>query len=378
MQRRIRMTAAVAGLAVVAATGPALTASAATKKAASVSCTGLKIGFFGALTGDAANLGINIQNGVKLALDQWNKANAKCKVALVSYDSQGSPDKAPALAQQAVSDKGVIGIVGPAFSGESKAAGPIFSQAGLPTITPSATNPGLSGNGWKTFHRALASDAKQGPAIATLVKGLKPTKVGVIDDQSEYGKGLADIVRSSLGATVAASDSIDPKAADYSAAVTKMKDAKPDAIFYGGYYAEAGKLAKQLRDAGVTSTLVFGDGVLDKGYIEAGGPAAEGSLITCTCAPTDSNPTFLKNYQAMFKSDPATYGPEAYDATNALLAALKAGKRTRAQINAFLSTYNAQGVTKLMKWDTTGEVAGEAVYQYLIKGGKITGGSLIK
>lgn len=344
-----------------------------------VKCSGLALGFFGALTGDNANLGINIKNGAALAVDQFNKANPDCQITLKDFDSQGSPDKAPALADQAISDNSVVGIIGPAFSGESKAADPKFDAAGLPIITPSATNPALSTNGWKIFHRALASDAKQGPGIAQYISAtLKATKVGVLDDASEYGKGLADIVKTTLGSAVVASDEIDPKAADYSAAVTKMKNAGVDAIFYGGYYAEAGKLAKQLKDAGVTAQLVSGDGSLDKGFIEAGGPAAEGTILTCTCAPTDSDPTFLAAYKAKFNADPATYGPEAYDAANAFLAAIAAGKITRADINTFLSTYDAKGVTKQLKWDATGEVSGNAVYAYQVKSGKITALGLIQ
>ena len=129
----------------------------------------LKIGFFGALTGDAANLGINIKNGAELAVTQYNEKHADCKVTLTSFDSQGDPSIAPGLAQKAVTDKKLVGIVGPAFSGESKAADPIFDKAGLNIITASATNPALSENGWKTFHRILGNDATQGPAAAKYI-----------------------------------------------------------------------------------------------------------------------------------------------------------------------------------------------------------------
>src|SRR5580765_2273471 len=156
----------------------------------------LKIGFFGALTGAAANLGINIKNGAELAVNQYNEKNPNCKVTLVSFDSQGDPSIAPGLAQKAVTDKKLVGIVGPAFSGESKAADPIFDKAGLNIITASATATKLSENGWKTFHRILGNDATQGPAAAKYIKDiLKAQKVFVSDDTSEYGKGLADIVK---------------------------------------------------------------------------------------------------------------------------------------------------------------------------------------
>ncbi len=322
-----------------------------------VTCaTAPALGYFGPLTGDAANLGINIQRGVELALEQWNKANAGCKVTLKNYDSQGDPQKAPALADQAIADKEILGIVGPAFSGESKAVDPKFDQAGLPIISASATNPDLSKNGWKIFHRMLATDAKQGPDVANYIKDtMKAKSVFVIDDQSEYGKGLADAVRTTLGALATGTDSIDPKASDYSAAVTKVKTANPDVVFYGGYYNEAGKLVKQLRDGGVKSKFVSGDGAADLGFIKAGGPASKDAIISCPCN-INGNDAFLKAYKAKYNDDPRTYGAEAYDATNSFLAAFTAGKLDRASINTFLSTYTAEGASRTIKWSATGEI----------------------
>ncbi len=104
-----------------------------------------------------------------------------------------------------------------------------------------------------------------------------------------------------------------------------MKDAQPDAVFFGGYYAQAGPLSKQLRDAGVTATLVFGDGVLDPGYIEGAGSAAEGAIITCPCAPVDASSDFAKAYQAKFNIAPGTYTAEAYDSANFFLAGIASG-----------------------------------------------------
>ena len=182
-------------------------------------------------TGDAANLGAPMLQGAQLAVDQFNAANPDACVTLKTFDTQGDPAKAPAVAQAIIGDATILGLVGPGFSGESKAALPLFNEAGLATITGSATNAELQKSGFKVFHRILANDALQGPSIAYYVQGaLKPTSVGVIDDASDYGKGLADAVKKVLGAAVKASDSIDPKASDFSAVVSKMKDANPDVI----------------------------------------------------------------------------------------------------------------------------------------------------
>lgn len=341
----------------------------------------LKIGFFGALTGDAANLGINIKNGADLAVRQYNDKNPSCKVTLVSFDSQGDPSIAPGLAQQAVKDSKLVGIVGPAFSGESKAADPIFEKAGLNIISASATNPALSKNGWKTFHRILGNDATQGPAVAKYIKDiLKAQKVFVSDDTSEYGKGLADIVKSSLGSLVVGTDetAADGKQDDFSATVTKAKASGATAFFYGGYYSNASKLVKQLKDGGFAGTFLGADGVKDDGFIKGAGAAAEGSILTCPCLPPDKAPTFATAYKAAFNSDPATYSAEAYDAANVFLAAIKAGKTSNADMNAFIASYSAQGVTKMVKFDSMGEPSQVSVWAYKVTGGKIVPDQEIK
>src|SRR5690349_3981369 len=168
---------------------------------------GYQIAFFGALTGSAAGLGINIAQGAELAVDQYNaKTSANC-VTLAKFDSQGSPDVAPGLARQLVTNAKILGIVGPAFSGESEAANPIFNEAGVPLITPSATRTSLATKGWTVFHRAVANDDAQGPAAAGYIKNaLKATKVFVADDQSAYGAGLANIVKERLGGDVVGTD----------------------------------------------------------------------------------------------------------------------------------------------------------------------------
>ena len=339
----------------------------------------LQIGFFGALTGDAANLGINIKNGAELAVNQYNEKNADCKVTLVTFDSQGDPSIAPGLAQKAVTDKKLVGIVGPAFSGESKAADPIFEKAGLNLISASATNPALSENGWKTFHRILGNDATQGPAAAKYMKDiLKVEKAFVIDDSSEYGKGLADIVRKDLGAMVVGSDAIQQKQTDFSGTVTKVTASKAPAVFFGGYYAEAALLVKQLRAAGYTGTFVAADGVKDDGFIKAAGAAAEGAIVTCPCLPPDQAPEFATAFKKAYNSDPATYSAEAYDAANVFLAAIAAGKSASADMTAFIGSYDQKGVTKQVKFDAKGEPANVSVWAYKVTGGKIVPDQEIK
>lgn len=376
------LAAAATGVAACSSSSSSSSSSAAAGGSSGKCPAGITVGFFGALTGDSANLGINEYNGMKLAITQFDKANPNCQVKETHYDSEGSPDKAPALAQQAVNDKNTVALVGPAFSGESKAADPLFNEAGLPIITASATNPKLAQNGWKIFHRAVGNDNAQGPAAAGYITGdLGAKKVAVLDDGSEYGKGIADIVRSKVtaaGATVT-SDQVDPKASDFSSSVNKIKAAGADAVFFGGYYQAAGLIVKQLRDAGVQAKFVAPDGSEDPGFVTAAGQAAaEGAVLTAPAAPIEKvtgGADFSSAYKAAFSQDVGLYSVEAFDSANAILDAIKNGATTRSAINDYLGTKTDwKGLSKELKFDSNGELSGTVtIYAYQVQSGKIVG-----
>jgi branched-chain amino acid transport system substrate-binding protein len=337
------------------------------------------LGFMGAQTGPNAQLGINISNGVELALEQHNAKSGVSQVKLIKYDTQGDPTQATNQAKKAITDK-VVGVVGPAFSGESKTAVPILDEAGIPNVSPSATAVTLATNGWKTWHRVLANDDVQGPGAADfLSKTVGAKTVAVIDDQSEYGKGLADAVRKQLatdGAKVAVNDSINPDASSFSSTINKVKPANVDAVYFGGYYSAAGKLVKQLRDGGVQGTFMSGDGTLDAQFITGGGAAAEGALLTCTCSSAvgSTDPAvqkFATDYKAKFNVDPATYSAEGFDATNAFLQAIDAGKTSTSDINDFVTKIDFKGVSKQIKFTDTGELSGNLLFVTEVKDGKL-------
>jgi branched-chain amino acid transport system substrate-binding protein len=367
---RMALCAAMAVLALTTACG-GTTGSGGAGASGGGSCA-VQIGFFGALTGDYANLGQNIKNSVKLAVDEHNAAKPKCTVTLAEYDSQAEPSQAPALAKKAIDTKNLLGLVGPAFSGESKAAGPLLDEAGLPWIT-TATNPALADRGWGTFHRILGNDATQGPAAVSYLRGTAgASKVFVVDDASEYGKGLAGIVRAGLGKQVVGTDTIQAKQVDFGPTVTKIRSSGADAVYFGGYYAEAGLLLKQLRTGGSKAVFVSDDGAKDDGFVvAAGAKAAEGAVLTCPCLPAERAVAFAASYQKAFSVPPGTYSAECYDAAKALLAGIDAGNTTRGALNTFLGSYRAQGVSKAVGWDAKGEPTSGVVWAYRVKGGKI-------
>ena len=322
---------------------------------------GYELAYFGALTGPSANLGVNIEQGFELAIDQYNDKNGKDCVTVKKFDSQGDPAKAPGVARSLVADKKILGIVGPPFSGESQAADPIFDQAGIPTITPSATNVTLSTKGWKTFHRAVANDNAQGPAAANYIKDvMKATKVFVADDQSAYGTGLADGVKKVLGSAVVGTDQTEGagQQTDFSGTVQKIVGSGATAFFYGGYYQNAGLLRKQLSAVNWKGTLVAGDGTNDPGYAKsAGNAAAAGTILTCPCSPSSkAGGSFVTDYKTKWNVDAGTYSDVAFDAANIFLQGIDGNNTTTDKLNTFLSTVDYKGVANEYKFTATGEL----------------------
>lgn len=332
---------------------------------------GTTLAYVGAETGPNAQLGINIFNGVQMAIDAHNKANSGCQVGFKKFDTEGDPNKATGPVTQATNEKNIIGVVGLPFSGESQATGNIFEQAGLVHITPSATNPGLTKNGWKTFFRALGNDNVQGPAVAQLADKLGAKKVYVIQDDSDYGIGLSQTAQQALGSKVAGTDKVTTGQKDFSAVVSKVMNAKPDAVFYSGYYAEAAPLDQQLVSKGYKGAFIGPDGVKDDQFIKLAGSASSNAYFTCPCLPGDLIPDFEKTYKADFKIEPGTYSVEAYDAATVLLSGIDKGNTTRPKLLSYVTSYDGQGLSKKLKWDATGELAETPVFGYKVDNGKI-------
>ncbi len=358
------------------------TASTAPSSGGGVAQTGgtVTIGFQGPLSGpNSPQLGINGEDGVKLAIKQANDSKVlPYTLKLDSSDDQGTPDQGPTAARKLVDDK-VIAVIGPMYSGATKASEPIFSQAGILSVSPSATNPALTTLGFKTFVRIIAPDTIQGKAAADyIVKKLGAKKVFSLDDNSDYGTGLSKALDAQLqadGATVT-HDGINPTKI-YSSEATKIIGDNPDAVYYSGYYSEFGPLVKALKGAGYKGALLSGDGSNDDQFIkDAGGASiANGTYLTCACGDANSDPkaaAFVTAYKALNGAAPGTYSGEAYDATNALIQVLK-GLGDKPTTSAVVDAYKKVdyvGLTKTIKFTSAGEVEGDAVYVYKVENGK--------
>nr|WP_246600947.1 branched-chain amino acid ABC transporter substrate-binding protein [Skermania piniformis] len=345
------------------------TASAADPAGAgNATCAPASIAMAGALTGPDSALGINIVDGVKLALDKHNKANPNCQVTLKEFDTEGDPQKATQVIPQVVNDPSVIGLVGPAFSGETKATGGILSDAGLVAVSASATNATLTQNGWKTFFRGLANDDIQGPAVAKYLTGTAGyKKVCVIEDNTDYGTGLAKSIKDGLGSVAdsACAASVKKGDKDFSATVTKVTAAKPDAVFYSGYYSEAAPLAQQLKSGGFEGVFVSADGTNDPQFVTQAGDAAKDALLSCPCGPAPDK--FKSEYQALNGQEPGVYSVEGYDLTTILLKGISEGKATRADLLDYVKAYDGQGLARQYKWNEDGELTSALIWMYEVQ-----------
>jgi branched-chain amino acid transport system substrate-binding protein len=181
------------------------------------------------------------------------------------------------------------------------------------------------------------------------------------------------------GVDAGTTDAIDPKSQDYSAAVNRVKAADADLIFYGGYYNEAGRLKKQLTDAGVTAKFLSGDGSLDPGFVTSSGAAGgEGALLTCACrlATPDlegAGGEFATKYAEVIDKDPGTYSSEGYDAAKLLIEAIEDGNDTREKLLAYVEGLESyEGVSKTIEFEENGNIKAGDVFIYEVKSGKIT------
>jgi branched-chain amino acid transport system substrate-binding protein len=327
----------------------------------------VKIGFQGPLSGDYEQLGLNEFNAIKLAVDDANKNNTfGFKVELVQADDQGDPSKAPAAAATLIQDPAVVGMIGPAFSGSVNAAGAPLSAAGLAFITPSATNATLQDAGFTAFHRMVPSDNVEGTRGAAWLarKGLK--RVFVVDDLGDYGKGVADAVEAELkkdGVEVER-QGVDAKTTDYGVVANAVQSSGAEAVFYGGYDAQAALFAKALKSAGFTGLTLTGNGGKSTVFTSASGGAGDGWYFLCGCLDAATAPAaqaFTAEYRAAFNEPPSTFSPESYDATNALLTAIKAaadkGSLTRESVAAEVAALNYAGISTQIKFESNGDLA---------------------
>ena len=371
-KQRLISVAAVIALAAGSAVAVAPASNAAAKT--------VTIAYQGPLTGEEAQVGIDELNGVKYAVKLFNAKNkGKYVVKIVSIDDQGSGTEAAKVAPGAASNKKILGIVGPAYSGATIASLPFYKQTNLPLISPSATrvsitDPAQGLIGFPVFHRIPVTDRVQGPALYKLAtKGVSSPKVFVIDDQSPYGVGLVEYMKLG-GAVLAGQDSVPDKTTDWSATISKVKSANANVVIFTGYYAQAATLYRQLRDSGYTGVLAGGDGVLSPGILTlASASILEGVRLTGGTVPLAEISAKLEaDFKAKMGVSSGTYAAESIDAANIFLSCISKGVSTRDAMLKCVKAYKGKSITgSSLSFDKYGDTAGGVMNGFEIKGGAI-------
>ncbi|MGY5007752.1 branched-chain amino acid ABC transporter substrate-binding protein [Streptomyces sp. 900105755] len=354
------------------------------------------IGVDAPLTGQNSATGLGIQYGAQIAVDDANKNKTVPGVTfkIKALDDKATPPIGQQNATQLVSDKTVLGVVGPLNSGVAAQMQQVFATANLVEISPSNTGVDLTqGKDWqtkkvrpfKTYFRTATTDALQGAYAADYAyNGIHKKKAFVVDDKQAYGAGLSKIFREQFtkqGGKVIGTDHVNTGDRDFSTLVTKIKNSGADILYYGGQYDESEVLTKQLKDAGANIPLFGGDGMFTPTYIKTAGKAAEGDLVTSIGVPVDTLPAakdFVATYKAKkYPGDYGTYGSYSYDATMAIIKAVgtvvKDGKiptDARSQIVSAVQNTSFDGISGKISFDEYGDTTNKQLTVYQVKSGE--------
>ena len=345
----------------------------------------VKIGHVGPTSGGIAHLGKDNENGARMAIDELNAkgisiGGKKVKFELLAEDDGGDPKQGTAAAQKLVDSK-VAGVVGHLNSGTSIPASKIYSDAGIPQISPSATNPKFTRQGFKTTFRVVADDVHLGGTLGRYAaKELKGKSIAVIDDRTAYGQGVADEfekgVKGAGGKTVAREFTND-KATDFTAILTNLKAKKPDIVFFGGMDAVAGPMIRQMKQLGIKAKFMGGDGICSGELPKLSGGAMDDGQVVCAEAggvegeQKKGMEDFKARFKTKFNADVQIYAPYVYDALNVMVAAMeKAGSSDPAKYLPVLAkTAGYKGVTGNISFDEKGDVKNGALTMFTYKGG---------
>ncbi|WP_164962266.1 branched-chain amino acid ABC transporter substrate-binding protein [Rubrivivax sp. JA1026] len=345
----------------------------------------VKIGHVAALSGPAAHLGRDNENGVRMAIQELSAKGVQIggrpvKFELLAEDDGGDPKQGTAAAQKLVDSK-VNGVVGHLNSGTAIPAARIYSDAGIPQIAPSVTNPRYTRQGFKTTFRMVADDAQLGGTLGRYaVQTLKAKTVAVIDDRTAYGQGVAtefEKAAKAAGANIVKREFTNDKATDFTGILTGIKAAKPDVIFYGGMDAVGGPMLRQMKQLGITSKFMGGDGVCTAELPKlASGQVPDGQVVCAIAGGVEGaqKPVmdkFKADFKKKFGTEVQIYSPYTYDATKVMVEAMvKAGSADPAKYLPVLAKISVPGVTGTIAFDEKGDIKNGALTLYTFKGGQ--------
>ena len=355
----------------------------------SMAQTVVTIAHVGPTSGGIAHLGKDNENGAIMAVEELNAAGVtiggkKVTLKLMTEDDAADPKQGTAVAQKLV-DANVSGVIGHLNSGTSIPASKIYSDAGIPQISPSATNPKYTRQGFKTTFRVVADDTQLGGTLGKYaVNTLKGKSIAVIDDRTAYGQGVAEEFSKAVkaaGGNIVAQEFTTDKATDFNAILTSIKGKKPDVVFFGGMDAVAGPMLRQMKSLGINAKFMGGDGICSAELVKLAGDAVSDDQVFCAEAGgvekgskfEAAKADFEKKFKAKFGVEVQVYAPYVYDSVRIMVAAMvKAGSSDPAKyLPVLAATKDFQGVTGAISFDNKGDVLNGALTMQTIKGGKL-------
>lgn len=341
----------------------------------------VKVGFASPLTGAQSHYGKDNQNGAQMAIDELNARGVTLgakpvRFELVVEDDQADPKVGTVVAQKLI-DAGIRAMIGHFNSGVTIPASKLYSDAGIPQLSVS-TNVMYTRQKFKTAFRMMANDDKQGTTLGRFATGqMKLTRFAVIDDRTAYGQGLADAFTNAVRAAkaqVVKREFTNDKAVDFRNILTPIKQTRPEAIFFGGYDAQAGPMARQMKELGLDMPLLGGETMNTAKFIELAGAGAEGHVASTPGAALESRPNgkaFAERYRARYKQEIGLYAPYFYDAVMVAAAAMeRAGTSNPAKVLPVLRNIRHSGVTAEIAFDNSGELQQGLLSIFKVKDGK--------
>ncbi|MBN3755268.1 branched-chain amino acid ABC transporter substrate-binding protein [Paraburkholderia sp. Tr-20389] len=339
----------------------------------------IKIGVSAPLTGLGAANGKDIENGVRLAVEEANAQHPniggqQIQFELASVDDQGDPRVGVQVAQKLVDD-GVVAVVGYYNSGVALPSSPIFARAGIPLIDPAATNPAITRQGLNNVFRIIATDTQNsGNAGTYAVKVTKAKRIAVMDDRTAFGQGAVEEFKKAAkaaGGQIVAEEYTNDKAVEFNAQLTNIKSANADLLYFGGLDGQAGLIVKRMKQLGLRAQFVGSGGIADSVFIGNAGGAAEGAMAWEYGRPVDSLPegrAFAEKFKKRFGADTLTYAPFAYDCAWLAITAMKQANSVKpAVFMQTLRTMQYNGITGHISFDKYGDLNNPTSTLYQVK-----------
>lgn len=342
----------------------------------------VKIGVSSPLTGINAANGKDIENGVRLAVEEANAQRIRldgqeARFQLDSMDDRSDPRIGVQVAQKLVDD-GVAIVVGYYNSGVALPSSLVFARAGIPVILPAASNPAITRQGLKTVFRVIATDTQNsGTAGKYAVNDMKVQRIAVMDDRTAFGQGAVDEFRKAVigaGGKIVLAEYTNDKVVDFSAPLTNIRAANADLLFFAGLDHQAALITKRMRELGMRTQFVGSGGIADSIFLNVAGPAGEGAMAWEYGRPVESLPqgkVFMQKFRKRFGSDSLIYAPFAYDATWAAINAIRqANSATSAEIVSALRATQYEGITGKIAFDPNGDLKNPMSTLYQVRGGR--------